>query len=340
MKTLNLSIAVLLLAAAAAAQVAAHSPSTPATSAKAGVPIVAPTGKAVARVNGTVLTDHDLLRQMMIAFPYARQHGGKFPKEMEPDIRAGAMYQIIFDELLYQEARRRKMTVAPARLNQAMEDFRKQFDSDVQYRAFLKTEQDDDLARLRNNVQRAMLIDDIMKAEITRKAAVTPVELRAYYDKNRERFRKPESVSIQTISLVIPDNATPQQKAEIHKRAEEALQKARAAKDYEQFGMLAEKVSEDDWRVMMGDHKSIHRGRMPAAVEKAVFAMQPGQVSGIIEAENSYCIARVNAHEASTLMSFQTMRPQLKKELEQMKSDQLEKDLAKRLRKGAKVEVL
>src|SRR5690242_2384528 len=105
MKTLNLSIAVLLLAAAAAAQVAAHSPSTPATSAKAGVPIVAPTGKAVARVNGTVLTDHDLLRQMMIAFPYARQHGGSFPKEMEPDIRAGAMYQIIFDELLYQEAR-------------------------------------------------------------------------------------------------------------------------------------------------------------------------------------------------------------------------------------------
>ena len=337
MKTLTLSIAVLLLAAVAAAQVAAHAP---APTAKAGVPIVAPTGKAIARVNGTVLTDRDLLRQMMIAFPYARQHGGKFPKEMEADIRAGAMDQIIFEELVYQEALRRRMSVAPVRLNQAMEDFRKQFDSDVQYQAFLKTEQDGNLTRLRNNVQRAMLIDDLMKAEITRKATITPVELRAYYDKNRERFRKPESVSIQTISLVIPDDATPQQKAEIHKRAEDALQKARAAKDYEQFGMLAEKISEDDWRVMMGDHKSIHRGRMPGPVEKAVFDMQPGQVSGIIEAENSYCIARVNAREASVLMSYQAMRPQLKKELERMKSDQLERDLAKRLRKGAKVEVL
>src|SRR4030095_3734494 len=38
------------------------------------------TGKPVARVNGTVLTDRDLLREMLTIFPYARQHGGKFPE--------------------------------------------------------------------------------------------------------------------------------------------------------------------------------------------------------------------------------------------------------------------
>ena len=34
------------------------------------------TGKEVAKVNGTVLTDKDLLREMYIIFPYARQHNG------------------------------------------------------------------------------------------------------------------------------------------------------------------------------------------------------------------------------------------------------------------------
>ena len=37
-------------------------------------------GKPVARVNGTVLTDRDLLREMYTIFPYARQHNGSFPR--------------------------------------------------------------------------------------------------------------------------------------------------------------------------------------------------------------------------------------------------------------------
>jgi hypothetical protein len=38
--------------------------------------------KPVARVNGAVLTDRDLLREMYAIFPYARQHNG-FPKAQE-----------------------------------------------------------------------------------------------------------------------------------------------------------------------------------------------------------------------------------------------------------------
>src|SRR5260370_24728474 len=85
------------------------------------------TGKPVARVNGAVLTDRDLLREMYAIFPYARQHNGTFPQAMEADIRRGALKMIEFEELVYQEALRRKMTVAPARLNLAARDFSHQF---------------------------------------------------------------------------------------------------------------------------------------------------------------------------------------------------------------------
>jgi hypothetical protein len=46
--------------------------------------------KPVARVNGTVLTDRDLLREMFAIFPYAKQHNG-FPKAQEASIRQGAL---------------------------------------------------------------------------------------------------------------------------------------------------------------------------------------------------------------------------------------------------------
>ncbi len=330
----------LLLSAVAAAQVASHAPTVPVQPAATAAASVTPIDRPVVRVNGVVLSDRDLLRQMMNNFPYARQHGGHFPKEMEADIRRNALDQIEFEELVYQEALRRKLTVAPAKRNQAMQEFRTQFDSDAAYQSYLAQEHGGSPQRLRSKVRRAILIDQLLTSDVTRNAVITEAQLRTFYSKNPDHFRKPESVSLQTISLLIPDNASPKQKAEIRKRAEDALRQAKATKDYEGFGLLAEKFSEDDWRVMMGDHKSIHRGRMPAAVENVVFTMQAGQVSDIIETENSFCIARVNAREKSKLVSFEEVRARLKKDLEAEKADTLKKALEARLRKNAKIEEL
>ncbi len=61
---------------------------------------------------------------MYAIFPYARQHNGGFPKEMVDNIRDGAMKMIVFEELVYQEALRRGMTVPAAKLEKAEEEFR------------------------------------------------------------------------------------------------------------------------------------------------------------------------------------------------------------------------
>jgi hypothetical protein len=91
----------LLAAGTASAQLASsHAPTTPAKQTSVAQQ---PLGRPVARVNGVVLTDRDLLREEYTIFPYARQHGG-VPSSMEADIRAGAMKMIIFEELVYQQA--------------------------------------------------------------------------------------------------------------------------------------------------------------------------------------------------------------------------------------------
>src|SRR5260370_42525901 len=62
------------------------------------------TGKPVARVNGAVLTDRDLLREMYAIFPYARQHNGTFPQTIAADIRRGALLLIEFAAWVYEAA--------------------------------------------------------------------------------------------------------------------------------------------------------------------------------------------------------------------------------------------
>ena len=142
-------------------------------------------------VNGRVLTDTDLLREEYSIFPYARQHNGAIPPELEPQVRNGAMKMIIFEELVYQEALRRKMTVPPARLQRAEVDFQKQFDTPEEFNALLQSEFHGSRQLLRDKIQRSLLIEAFLKNEVETKGAVSPAEVRAYYDKNPARFKVP-----------------------------------------------------------------------------------------------------------------------------------------------------
>jgi parvulin-like peptidyl-prolyl isomerase len=232
------------------------------------------------------------------------------------------------------------MAVPADKLAKAVKDFRAWFKSEAEYQDFLKVEQKGSEQELRNTIRRSLLIDQFLVLEVDNKAYCSDAQLRAFYKQNPDRFRKPDSVSIQTITIAYGENPSPADKQAARQKAEGALKQAKATKDYDGFGMLAEKVSMDDWHVMMGDHKWLHRGRMPEQVEKIVFTLKPGQMTEIIDTGDSFCIARVNGREDSHLVKFDEVKPRLKQELEKQKANQLRASLEKRLRTNAKIEEL
>jgi parvulin-like peptidyl-prolyl isomerase len=305
----------------------------------ASVPSQAALAKPVARVNGAVLTDRDLVREEYAIFPYARQHSG-IPKGMEPEIRKGAMQMIVFEELVYQEAERQKLTIPQARMEQAMAQFRKQFPSPDEYNQFMKAELGGSQELLRAKIRRSLLIDAYLKQAVQDKSTVTLAEAKAYYDKNPDKFRTPESYSIQSISTIPPANATAAQLQEAKKHAQEALVQAKVTKNYEQFGVLAEKISEDDFRVMMGDHKAVDKANLPPPVLQALQSMKAGQISDSIQIDNFYTVIRLNSHNAAGMKSFDEVKDSLRKDLETQKTEQLRVALDKKLRASAKVEEL
>jgi len=252
---------------------------------------------------------------MLIIFPYARQHNG-FPKAEEPKIRMGALKMIEFEELVYQEAQRRGMTVPPATLQKAMGEFRAQFPNQEAFDRFLKEEMQGSKQALRQQIRRSLLIDQFLKTEVADKSKVTLAEARAYYDKNPNVFRYSENFAIQTISILPSDKASDQVKQQSRKAAEEACLKAKTTKSYEEFGLLAEKVSEDDFHVNMGDHKTVDRDKLPPEIVKAAQAMQPGQVSDLIQLGSFYTCFRLNAHTPAGKRTFAQVKDDLRKSLE------------------------
>ena len=330
----------LMMALSAVAQVASHAPS--AMGAAPGAAQVAPpqvSDKPVARVNGAVLTDRDLLREMYSIFPYAKQHNG-FPKAQEASIRQGALEMIIFEELVYQEARRRNLAISATSVNNAEADFRKQFHSPDEYEQYMQAEMRGSRQLLRKQIERSMLIEEVLKAEVETKSAVTLADVRAYYDKNPARFQRTESFSIQSISILPPQKITPDAMAANRKRAEDALAQAKTTRSYQDFGLLAEKLSEDDFRVNMGDHKAVARDRLPPQIVKAALAMPAGQVSGVIQIENAFTIFRLNAHNPATRQPFTEVKTDLRTELQKSKYERLRSSFAKQLRAKAKIEIV
>ncbi|MGO8796259.1 MAG: peptidylprolyl isomerase [Candidatus Sulfotelmatobacter sp.] len=297
-------------------------------------------GAPVARVNGTVLTDRDLMREMYSLFPYAAQHNGQIPPEMAPQIRQGALKMIVFEELLYQEAMRRQMTVPPAKLQKAEADFRGRFSSPEEYQQFLKEEYQGSEKALHQKIRRSLLIDAIEKAEVENKSTVTAAEVKAYYDKNPARFEHSEAFAIQTISIMPPQQGTAANLKEMRKRADEALKQAKATNTYEQFGMLAEKISDDDYRVMMGDHKKVERTKLPPDVVKVLLGMKDGEVTDVIPMGEAFTIIRLNGHIPAGETPFDEVKDSLQRELQKNKVEEVRSSLDKRLRKTAKVEEL
>jgi parvulin-like peptidyl-prolyl isomerase len=331
----------LLLALTATAQLVTSQAASPVAAAPVSAAPMSlhATGKPVAKVNDAILTDRDLLREMFELFPYARLHNG-FPKGQEAEIRRGAMQMIIFEELVYQDALRQNLTIAPARLDLEEKRFREQFDSRNEFLAYLKTEMGGSEAKLRHEIRRSLLIDALLKTEVSGKSSVSPAEAQAYYEKNPKLFEHNELFAFQSISFLPPAAASAETVNEARKRAGLALAQAKAAKNYQEFGLLAEKLSEDDYRVNMGDHHAVPRADLPPEVVKAAVALQPGQVSDVLQLGNAFTIIRLNAYTPAGRTKFAEVKSDLIQKLQKEKIEKLRAALDKRLRQNARIQEL
>jgi parvulin-like peptidyl-prolyl isomerase len=120
--------------------------------------------------------------------------------------------------------------------------------------------------------------------------------------------------------------------------AEDAVRQAKATKTAEEFGLLAEKISEDDYRVMMGQHKPVPAEELPPPVVKTLAALQTGQVSELIQVEQAFTILRSQEHKPAGKAKFEEVKAQLQKDMHERKRNQLRAALDKKLRANAQIE--
>lgn len=113
-------------------------------------------------------------------------------------------------------------------------------------------------------------------------AEVTPsdAEVQAYYDAHLEEYRRPEEVRARHILFKLAPDAADAEKTKARQQADAVLAQAKGGAD---FADLAKQHSQDSTASNGGDLGKFGRGLMAPAFETAAFALEPGQISEVVE---------------------------------------------------------
>jgi peptidyl-prolyl cis-trans isomerase C len=154
-----------------------------------------------------------------------------------------------------------------------------------------------------------------IKTEVIDNIEVSEEDIKAFYKEHESEYQTPEMVQARHILFRVDSDTSPEEKKEILKKAEDILQRIKSGED---FAELAKEYSDDTiTKENGGDLGFFGRGRMVKSFEDAVFALNSGEVSEIIETKFGYHIIKVDEKKAAALEPYDTVKDSIKQKLSQ-----------------------
>ena len=159
---------------------------------------------------------------------------------------------------------------------------------------------------------------------------VTDEELRTFFEEEGPG----EEVRARHILLLYPDQATEAQRDSVRALAEELRDRARAGGDFE---AMAREYSDDPGSAPRGgDLGYFDRGTMVGPFEEAAFALEPGEVSDVVETQFGLHVIR---SEDRRRADFDEMADQLRDELKATRTMQAESIFVADLEERAEIRI-
>ncbi|MHB8828372.1 MAG: peptidylprolyl isomerase [Syntrophales bacterium] len=293
-----------------------------------------PHSKPVAKVNGVAITQEEVDEAVATLLPQASYHRNVTPEKIK-ELEKKALENLIQEELFYRAGLKKGYKVAKGDVNKRLDEIVKKYPSKKAFREALKkyglTEGD-----VKKKLGHIMLADFFLKEEVYKKSEISEKELLDYYQKNREKFQKPEAMRLFHILVKAPPEAQKKEKEKLKKKAETLLLRLKKGEDFQR---LAWDNSDDPSRVKGGDLGVVHRGRLEPDIEKPAFALKTGELSGVVTSLYGYHILKAGEKFPPQQLKFEEVKEKLKKELEQKEVEKRLADLIMSLKENAKIEV-
>lgn len=251
-------------------------------------------------------------------------------------LRQEAMDLMVDQELIRQAAKKQGIEVSSAELDAAIAEVSEPFKTAEEFTRRIQNEgytEESYREHVRQMVAASKYLDGIRDASLK----VSDEELEAYYRDNELRLTLPEQVRVRHILLTWKPLGKQDDRAALREQMVSIQKKARAGED---FATLAKDYSEDSTAEDGGDVGFFQHGQMVPAFEAAAFALQPGEISEIVETPFGVHILRLEERAESRLLPLEEIRDQLRDHIREERMDKVVEAEKLRLREEAEIEIL
>jgi parvulin-like peptidyl-prolyl isomerase len=265
----------------------------------------------VAVVNGAELTAAELGQEKQKIAPMELGFHGGMPEEKLKEIETKALSILLDKELQYQDAVAKGLKIEKKLLAAEKEKLAARFKSKGEFTKALEVAgfTEKSLTRF---IERNILAERIKHQEVNEKVKITDQMVKEYYEKNKDKYFKPEEFRASHILVKVDPTASAEDKVNLKARAEALLEKI---KDGADFGEVAVENSDDMSRIKGGDIGYFHAGRIVPEFEAVILTMKVGEISGTVETIYGYHIIKLTEKKLPHQMQFDEVREKIKASL-------------------------
>jgi len=198
-------------------------------------------GKA-AVVNGVVIQEEEVNRGLL----YQQQRmlattGQVIRPDMMPEARKMVLENLIDRELLYQQSRKKGISIKDAEVNEQLDRLKKQYPNE---QAFKDSMAEDHLTEdtVKSRIKMNLAVQQFVEKEFEGKVQVTEAEAKAFYDGHPEYFTEPETIRASGILIKTDVKSDAAKKEEARKKMEDIKKRVQKGED---FSILAKDFSQD-----------------------------------------------------------------------------------------------
>jgi len=293
----------------------------------------ADTDKEVARVNGQVIYERDLLRHMKLLQPQVEDKDGTVDGERRKRLEYRVLNDLIGRELMYQESRKAGISVSDEEIQSELDSLRQRYGGEETFQQVL-AKMDLSQEEMTHNIRQGKAVRKFIDQEIVGKITVSEKEMRDHYKKERNSFRLPEAVRASHILIKVAPDANPSEKETAMKEIVRIRKRIKAGED---FASLAKKFSEGPSASRGGELGFFIRGKMVKPFEDTAFFLKPGEVSGVVTTQFGYHVIKVVEHRPPSIESYQSAKPKIERFLRQGKIRNAIDDYIAGVEKGADI---
>lgn len=292
--------------------------------------VVSPQGP-VARVNGSTIAAVELRRAKKVLL-----RGQAVAPEQQAAVDKQAVEQLVSAELLFQAAAKQEVPDMEKLIDAKLTQGKARFKDEQDFKNAIKDLEMDE-KDLREYTRRDLLISRFVETKFMPKAAVTETEVRAFFDKNSDKFKRDESVKASHILVGIDSTTSADDKKKAREKAEKLKKELSGGAD---FAALAKANSTCPSSKQGGDLGFFGKGQMVPAFEKAAFALKSGEVSDIVETQFGYHIIKLTEKKTAETADFKDVKAKIEEYLKGQKVNEAIQKFIEETKKTAKIEYL